>query len=78
MKTHRSTQLFIYCSGGKRSVKCVHPALELEASKEEPRGVVHLLVTEGAVMCHSQNALECCQMKSSFCMIMPIPILPIW
>ena len=25
-----------------------------------------------------QNALECCRMESSFCMIIPIPILPIW
>ena len=48
MKMHRSTQLFLYCSGGERSVKCVHPALEREASKEEQRGVVRLLVAEGA------------------------------
>ena len=41
MKTHRSTQLFIYCCGGESSVKCVCPALEMEASKEEQRGVVH-------------------------------------
>ena len=27
MKTYRSTQLFLYCSGGERSVKCVRPAL---------------------------------------------------
>ena len=48
MKTHRSTQLFLYCSGGERSVKCVRPALEMEASKEEHRGVVRFLVAEGA------------------------------
>ena len=40
VKTHKSTQLFIYCSGGERSVKCVHPALEMQASKEERRGMV--------------------------------------
>ena len=34
LKTHRSTQLFLYCSGGERRVKCVRPALKMEASKE--------------------------------------------
>ena len=48
MKTHRSTQLFLYCSGSERSVKFVHPALEMEASNKEQRGVVHFLVAEGA------------------------------
>ena len=48
MKTHRSTQLFLYCSGGEHSVKCVCPALEMEASKEEQRGVVSFLVAEDA------------------------------
>ena len=38
MKTHRSIQLFLYCSGADRSVKCVRLALEMEASKEEQRG----------------------------------------
>ena len=52
MKAHRSTQLFLYCSGGERSVKCVHPVLEMEANKEELRGVVHFLVAESAVMHH--------------------------
>ena len=47
MKTHRPTQLFLYCSG-ERSVKCVRSALEMEASKEEQRGVVLFLVAEGA------------------------------
>ena len=37
MKTHRSTQLLRYCSGGERSVKCVRLALEMEACKEEQR-----------------------------------------
>ena len=45
MKTHRSIELFLYCSGGESSVKCVHPALEMEASKEEQRVAV---VAEGA------------------------------
>ena len=48
MKTHSSTHLFLYCSGGERSVRCVRPALEMLASKEEQRGVVRFLVAEGA------------------------------
>ena len=48
MKMHRSTQLFLNCSGGERSVKCVRTVLEMEASKEEQRGVVRLFVSEGA------------------------------
>ena len=52
MKTHGSTQLFFYCSGGERSVKCFRPALEMEAIKEGPRGVVCFLVAENAAMCH--------------------------
>ena len=48
MKTHTSTQLFLYCSGGERSVMCVSPALEMVASKEVQRGVVCFLVAEGA------------------------------
>ena len=44
MKMYRSTQLFLYCSGGECSVKCVHPALEMEVSKEEQRGVVGFLM----------------------------------
>ena len=52
MKTRKPTQLFLYCSGGERSVKCVRPALEMEASKEEQRGVVRILVAEGAATRH--------------------------
>ena len=52
MKMHRSTQLFLYCSGVELSVKCVRPALEMEASKEEQRDIVRFLVAEGAAMCH--------------------------
>ena len=48
MKTHRSIELFLYCSGSERSVKCVRPALEMKPSKEEQRGVVRFLVTKGA------------------------------
>ena len=48
MKTHRSTQLFLYCSGGEHSVKCVCPALEMEAVKEKQGGVVCFFVAEGA------------------------------
>ena len=40
--------MFLYCSGGDRSVKCVRPALEMEPRKEEQRGVVRFLVAEGA------------------------------
>ena len=52
MKTQRSTQLFLYCSGGERSVKCDHPALEMGASKEEQRGVIRFLVAECAATRH--------------------------
>ena len=48
MKTHRSTQLFLCCSGGERSVKCIHLALEMETSLEEQRDVVRFLVAERA------------------------------
>ena len=37
-----------YYSGGERSVKCVRPALEIGAIKEEQRGGVRFLVAEGA------------------------------
>ena len=53
MKTHRFTQLFLYCSGGERSVKCVRTVLEMDASKEEQRGVVPFLVEEGAATRHN-------------------------
>ena len=46
MKTHRYTQLFLYCSGGEHSVKSVRPALEMESRKEEQRAVVRFFVTE--------------------------------
>ena len=52
MSTHRFTQLFLYCSGGERSVKCVCPALEIDARKDEQCGVVRFLVAEGAGMQH--------------------------
>ena len=50
MKTHSSTQLFLYCSGGEHSVKSVRPALEMEASKEErrPGGPVVILLSSGS------------------------------
>ena len=48
MKTHRSTQLFLYCSGDECSVKCVRPAFEMETSKQEQRGLVRFLVDERA------------------------------
>ena len=55
MKTHRSTQFFLYCSGGECSVKCVRPALKIEASKEEQRGVDRSLLAEGAATRHKAN-----------------------
>ena len=51
MKTYRSTQLFLYCSVGEHSVKCVRP-LEMESSKEEQRDVVRFSVAEGAATRH--------------------------
>ena len=48
MKKHRSAQLFLYYSGGKRTVKYVRSALEMQASEEERRDVVRFLVAEGA------------------------------
>ena len=44
--------MFLYCSGDERSLKCVHPALDMEASKEEQRGVVRFLVADGAATRH--------------------------
>ena len=44
--------LFLDCSENERSVKCVRPALEMEARKEEQRGVVRFLMTEGAATRH--------------------------
>ena len=46
----------VYCPGGERSVKCVRPALEMEASKEEQRGVVRLLVAGDAATRHKVKA----------------------
>ena len=53
MKTHRSTQLFLYCSGGERCIKCTRPELEMEAKKEEQRVVVRFLVAEDAATHHN-------------------------
>ena len=46
VKTHRSTQLFLYCS--ERSVKCVCLILEMEVNNDELRGVVSFLVAKSA------------------------------
>ena len=43
---------FLYCSGDERSVKFVRPALLMETSKEEQRGVVRFLVAAGAATRH--------------------------
>ena len=58
MNKHRSIELFLYCSGGERSVKCVRPALEIKASKEEQKGVVRFLMAAGAASRHKVNKLE--------------------
>ena len=70
--------VFLHCSRGEHSVKCVRPALEMEARKEEQK--VQFVSWWLLVLRHTicQNALECGRTESSFCMIMPIPILPIW
>ena len=39
---------FFYCSRGGHSVKRVHPALEMEACREEQGGLVCFLVAAGA------------------------------
>ena len=51
------SQLILYCSEGERSVKCIRPALEISASKEEQRGVVRCLVAEGAATHHEVKTL---------------------
>ena len=40
------------CSEGEDSVKCVCPALEIEARKEEQRRVVRFLVVEDSATRH--------------------------
>ena len=52
MKMHRSTRLGLYCSGGERSVNYVRPASDMEASKEEQRGVVLFSVAETTALRH--------------------------
>ena len=42
---------------GEHSVKCVRPALKMEASKEEKRGVVRFLVAEGACLLCMANTV---------------------
>ena len=77
MNVRRATKLF-FCSGGERSVKCVRPALEMEASKEEQRSVVRLLVAEGAGMSDNvKTPWNSVGRTHPFCMITPVPILPI-
>ena len=53
VKTHKSTHLFLYCSGGDISVNYVHPTLEMEVNKEEQKDVVHIMVAEGAATRHT-------------------------
>ena len=54
---HRFTQWFLYCSGGERSVKCVRAAFDMEANKEEQRGVARFLVAEGVATSHKVKML---------------------
>ena len=44
--------VFLYCSGYEHSVKCVRPALEMEASKKEQRDVLRFSVAKGAATSH--------------------------
>ena len=53
VKTQRSILLFFIAM--EVIVKCVRPALEMEASKEEQRGVVRFLVAESAATRHKVN-----------------------
>ena len=53
-----NTQLFLYCSWGEHSVKCVCPALEMEASKEEQSDVVHFLVAEVVGTCRIHHLMS--------------------
>ena len=46
------THLILYSSGSEGSVKCVRPALEMEAREEEQRGVIRFLVDEGIATRH--------------------------
>ena len=65
---------FVYISGGVLSVKCVCPAFEMDASKEEQRDVIRFLVAEGAATRHKvKTPWEYSRTESSFCMIMPVP-----
>ena len=50
--------MFLYCSRGERSAKCVHPALEMETNKTEQRGVVRFLVAEGAGTCEIHRRMS--------------------
>ena len=52
--------LFLYCYGGERSVKCVRPALEMEANKEEQRGVVHFFGGWGCWNTCNWSSHVCC------------------
>ena len=70
--------MFRYCSGGERSLKCVRPAMEIDTSKEVQRGVVHFMVAEGAATRHKVKTPEMLSNGIIFCIIIPIPILPIW
>ena len=66
-KTNMSTQLFLYCSGRERSLKCVRPALEIEASKEEQRGLVRFLVAEGLE--HAINLIRLGMLSDRFILL---------
>ena len=68
------TVFFLYCSRDERSVKCVRPALEMEASKEEQRGVVRFLLAESA---WTRDKVKM-PWNDVGRMIRPVPILPIW
>ena len=46
---------------------------------QKQRGLVRFLVTEGAGTRYIvKTTLECCRTESSFCVITPVSVLPIW
>ena len=71
---HNVHTVFLYCSAGERSVKFVRPALEMQVSKEEQRGVVSFQVAEGAASAIKSKRPGMLSDGIIPCMITPIPI----
>ena len=68
-------KVVFYWSGGERSVQCVCPALELEVSRDVWFVSWWLRVLRRAIKSKRPEMLSD---GIIFCMIMPVPILPIW